>query len=102
MLKGGLEVLCIVEFKGSREEIKKVKWVLDKQRNNRERYLVKCSPDHISKESTGSAAEGSSNADLQHSSDLVKAMDGASSPNVPCNFRYRYKSDTSQVCFMQS
>jgi len=55
--------------------------ILDKQRQNRERYLVKCSPDHISKESTGSAAEGSSNADLQHSSDLVKAMDGASSPN---------------------
>ena len=85
MPKGGLEVPCIVEFKGSREEINKVKWVLDKQRRNRERYLVKCSTDYISKESTDNAAEGSSSADLQQSSDSVKAMDGASSPNVPCN-----------------
>ena len=48
--------------------------ILDKQRQNRERYLVKCSTDHISKKSTDSAAEGSSSTDLQQS-------DGASSPN---------------------
>jgi len=42
MLKGGLEVSCIVEFKGSSEEINKIKWVRDKQWKKRERYLVKC------------------------------------------------------------
>ena len=64
MLKGGMEVPCIVEFKGSREEINKLKWVLDKQspqRQNRERCHVKCSTDH--EEPTEDAAEGRGGTD---------------------------------------
>ena len=93
MPKGGMEVPCIMEFKGRREEIDKVKWVLDKQRQNRECCHVKYSTDDI-KESTADAAEGSNSNGLQQTSVLVKAMYDASSSNASCSLQTN-KTDTT-------